>query len=347
MLERVSWLSLILVCIINALFISYYTNSVISCASIPAINITAPTSYPSSLPTSVPTAIPTSTPTANPTFKSAWIEKDADAAYSSPSGGYGPYGGASSESTPCLQASLGQIGASGVEAMTDISKVCFGIGVVLVITAVYNLVNCFVVRIPVVYTKNAGESSSSVLQAIYMTASDGITLYHSVYLVLAVLSLQTNLHHIASILLLDVISKSKTTQETLMALWKPRRTIALAMLLMLLFNYIYAIFWVRHLFSSSAVDFPFLTPLPCPALIHMTVLLFARRAQRLRRNEVERKRHFSSKHFHGHFALGLALWFARQVRLRQEWHFPVALVLGFHLFHDVFHNVERHQGDCH
>jgi hypothetical protein len=129
---------------------------------------------------------------------------------------------------------------------TDIGQVALGLGILLVISASYCVINCLVVRIPVVFSSEM-ERCGVLYKAVLNSALDGVTMYHTGYLVLAIASLWDENHHIAALLLLDIISKSKTTQDTLMALYMPRVTILLAMLLTFLFCYIFAVFAVSFL----------------------------------------------------------------------------------------------------
>eukprot|EP00605_Chrysophyceae_sp_TOSAG23-4_P000595 GSChrysophyteH1.ASY1.ANO1.672.1 assembled CDS len=115
------------------------------------------------------------------------------------------------------------------------------LGFVLIVVASYTVILCFVVRLPVKYEGEI-EMGHTPFVASINTAMDGKTVYHAGYLVFAALSVSKEFHHLASFLLLDIISLSPVTQETLDAIWKPRRLLFMTVILMLIVCYIYAIF---------------------------------------------------------------------------------------------------------
>lgn len=238
--EYVSWGSLIISCIINALFLSYYQNVVVDCHYPQPIyfNSTSPTSIPTSRPTSNPTSVPTS----HPTSPSSQIKFTA---VPTPSGG----GGAGYLWSSCfLQILTSPTGA-------DTPQVVLGLQILLCITALYSVVNCIVVRIPVIYI-NAFRKSENAWSASFTSACDFLTVYSVVYLVLAINSIWASNHHLQSLLLLDVVTKSRTTRDTLMAIWKPRFTILMAMILMLVICFIYAVFYVSTCLLISSFNPP-------------------------------------------------------------------------------------------
>lgn len=161
----------------------------------------------------------------------------------------------------------------------DIPQIVLGFQILLCMTALYSVINCFFVRfvtsidschfyglvkpfyyslnhillfgrisrcrIPVIYI-NAYRKSENTWSAVLTSACDFLTVYSIVYLVLTINSIWASNHHLQALLLLDVITKSRTTRDTLMAIWKPRFTIFMAMVLMFIFCFIYSVFYVSY-----------------------------------------------------------------------------------------------------
>ena len=363
-LGYVSWFSLALVCIINSLYISYYQNVVVDC--VPSDD--AGGIYKTGAPTSVPTSYPTSVPTSKPT--------------SAPTAGGTPYdaGGGDDDGGPPPVACLKAVLFSSVDG-TDIGQVALGLGILLVISASYCVINCLVVRIPVVFSSEMVRCGV-LYKAVLNSALDGVTMYHTGYLVLAIASLWDENHHIAALLLLDIISKSKTTQDTLMALYMPRVTILLAMLLTFLFCYIFAVFavslpqnswrysqsggWVcgqlrgSHVAAIFLRELIILTSLFFSLNLHPIVLLYpgqlgpmepqqSQQRDRRRVAQLEKRSEHgdSSQRLYAGAALGLAVWLSYQNGDATSRSVLVPLVLGLHLFHDVLYYVEYYQGYHH
>jgi hypothetical protein len=126
------------------------------------------------------------------------------------------------------------------------------LGIFLIFTAAYSVLLCLVVRMPVLYE---GYTEQQYLKTFYgikleptwywsllYTLFDGPTLYNTSYLLFAVLSVQTDYHHLATFLLLDIVRLSPVTQDTLNAIWMPRKMLFMTVLLTFILVYVYAVF---------------------------------------------------------------------------------------------------------
>jgi len=122
----------------------------------------------------------------------------------------------------------------------DMNVVVKVLNIILIVFASYSVALCFVVRLPVKY-ESLIESGRSPFVAGINTAMDGKTVYHTGYLVIAAISLLPEFHHLSSFLLLDLITLSPVTQDTLNALWKPRRMLVMTLILTFIAVYVYAI----------------------------------------------------------------------------------------------------------
>ena len=126
------------------------------------------------------------------------------------------------------------------------------LGIILIFSASYNVLLCAVVKLPVLFESVVEKETvmvfgrqvpNSTYMSLLLTLMDFQTTYNLGYLLFATLSVQTQYHHLATFLLLDVIRLSKTTQDTLNAIWKPISLIAKTIVLTFIIVYIYAIFF--------------------------------------------------------------------------------------------------------
>jgi hypothetical protein len=136
----------------------------------------------------------------------------------------------------CLRMEL-PVDVTGV----DINVLTRIVSIVLTVFAAYTVILCFVVRLPVLYEGEIEKGNSPFISSIN-ASMDFKTVYHTGYLALAVLSIQKQFHHLASFLLLDMISLSPVTQDTMNAIWKPRRLLFMTTVLLFICCYIYAIY---------------------------------------------------------------------------------------------------------
>ena len=137
---------------------------------------------------------------------------------------------------PTCQSAMLPVLDSGV----DINDVTLGLGILLIVLAVYTVLLSAVMRLPVKY-ESFIEKGEGPWTAAINTAMDGKTLYYIGYLIFAILSINSSYHHLMAFLLLDMISMSPVTQDTLNAIWKPRRMLIMTLLLTFILVYIYAI----------------------------------------------------------------------------------------------------------
>ena len=124
---------------------------------------------------------------------------------------------------------------------TNINTVVQAVSIVLIVSAAYTVILCLVVRLPVKFQSFIDKDFSALKAAAY-TSWDAKTLYHTCYLLLAILSIQPVYHHLASFLLLDMISMSPVTQDTMNAIWKPRKMLFMTLFLTIIVVYVYAVF---------------------------------------------------------------------------------------------------------
>jgi hypothetical protein len=100
-----------------------------------------------------------------------------------------------------------------------------------------------VVRTPVEYEffKSAGNSQ---FRTIFLTATEGYTMYYFFYLVLSILGLTVSDVYLP-FLLLDIIAKNSTTRDVLNAVLIPWKQLSMTMVLCIFMTYIYSFFLVR------------------------------------------------------------------------------------------------------
>ena len=115
---------------------------------------------------------------------------------------------------------------------------------VLIFLAMFVLLLYLVVRVPVNYQSYI-EANKGVLNSALLTAMDPVTMYYFFYLALSILGIR---YHIAlTILLLDFVSKSPTSQSVLAAVYNPRKQIFMTLVLAFIVTYIFAMYMVSSL----------------------------------------------------------------------------------------------------
>ena len=104
-----------------------------------------------------------------------------------------------------------------------------------------------VVRTPVEYEffKSAGNSQ---LRTIFLTATEGYTMYYFYYLVLAILGLTLSDVYLP-FLLLDIVAKNSTTRDVLNAVLIPWKQLSMTMVLCFFMTYIYSFFLVGNIYT--------------------------------------------------------------------------------------------------
>jgi hypothetical protein len=120
--------------------------------------------------------------------------------------------------------------------------------VITVLNALQSAVACFVlilslaVRSPVIYQSLADAGHNRFYTVLY-TATDAMTMYFSIYLVLSFFGLLLADYYLP-FLLLDIVAKNATTRDILNAVVIPRKQLMMTVVLAVFVNYIYAYFYV-------------------------------------------------------------------------------------------------------
>jgi hypothetical protein len=132
------------------------------------------------------------------------------------------------------------------------------------IIATFNLIQNVAVRSPVIYQTFTSSGSSSE-QALFMVATDQLTLYYIYYVIICFLGIFGE-NYYCSLLLLDIIVKDATTRDVLNSIMAPRKALLFTFILMLFVVYIFAFFIVSVFFllpfypSFFIIVIPFLSP---------------------------------------------------------------------------------------
>lgn len=101
----------------------------------------------------------------------------------------------------------------------------------------FTLMLFLIVRAPVTYLTSM-KNNNGILMSVVATALEPMTLYYFIYVMLAVLS--TRFDHILTLLLMDICVKNSYAMDVLIAIFTPVKQLAMAMLLMLISMYIFA-----------------------------------------------------------------------------------------------------------
>ena len=122
-------------------------------------------------------------------------------------------------------------------------KVVYALNICQTIFAGIVMIIWLVVRTPVEYEffKSAGNSQ---FRTIFLTATEGFTIYYFLYLVLSILGLTVSDVYLP-FLLLDIIAKNSTTRDVLNAVLIPWKQLSMTMVLCFFMTYIYSFFLVR------------------------------------------------------------------------------------------------------
>jgi len=108
--------------------------------------------------------------------------------------------------------------------------------------AFFTLVLWIVIRSPINYRINKSTGADE-LTVIYLTATDSLTVYYVIYLIISLLGVFQD-NYFCSLLLLDIIVKNSTTRDVLNAIVYPWRQLMMACLLQVFLVYIFAFYLV-------------------------------------------------------------------------------------------------------
>jgi hypothetical protein len=112
------------------------------------------------------------------------------------------------------------------------------LNILQIIFSSFTLILFLVVRSPVIYQNNVAKGQGMLL-SIVNTATDPMTLYYVVYLLLAVVSYSVD--HVVTLLLLDVVVKNTYAMDVFIAIFTPIRQLTMAIVLCIFVMYIFAI----------------------------------------------------------------------------------------------------------
>jgi hypothetical protein len=126
----------------------------------------------------------------------------------------------------------------------EVKYTILGLNCLLIFGATFSLASSLVVRAPVNYQKFQ-EAGYGLAVTFFYTALDFFTIYYAFYLILAFLGLVY--HPFLAFLLLDFITLSSQTQAVLMAVYEPKRAIAMSIVLLCIIMFIYAFFEVEFI----------------------------------------------------------------------------------------------------
>lgn len=116
--------------------------------------------------------------------------------------------------------------------------------------ASFTLILFLVVRVPVRYQSNLAAGYSSLVALLY-TATDGLTMYYFIYLILCLLAINYS-DVFLTFLLLDIVVKNSTTRDVLNAVIYPRKQLGMTLILGIFVGYIFAFIIVSsHLCSFN------------------------------------------------------------------------------------------------
>jgi hypothetical protein len=101
----------------------------------------------------------------------------------------------------------------------------------------FTLTLFLIVRAPVTYLTSI-KNGDGIFMSIVATAMEPMTLYYFIYVMLAVLS--TRIDHILTLLLMDICVKNSYAMDVLIAIFTPIKQLMMALLLMMISMYIFA-----------------------------------------------------------------------------------------------------------
>lgn len=141
-------------------------------------------------------------------------------------------------------------GLYAVEYCTDItlnqpevSVVILVLTIILILGATFTLLSSLIVRAPVNFQANM-EKNFGVPKSLFYCLLDFSTLHYFFYLVISLVGIVY--HPAISLLLLDFITMSPTTQAVLSAVYIPRKQITMTIVLICIIIYVFAMFEVSH-----------------------------------------------------------------------------------------------------
>jgi inositol 1,4,5-triphosphate receptor type 3 len=125
---------------------------------------------------------------------------------------------------------------------TTIEDVVLGLNVTQLGFSLFTLLLFWVVRVPVNYRLAREISKQNVVNSIFATVTDGLTLYYVVYVVFCVLAikLERDGYLFTAFLLLDIIVKNSTTKDVLLAVYYPARQLMATAVLGVFVIYIFS-----------------------------------------------------------------------------------------------------------
>ena len=114
------------------------------------------------------------------------------------------------------------------------------------LVSAFTLLLWVVVKSPVVY-QSLQESGHSLSDTIFRTATDPMTVYYVIYLVISILGVAVD-NYYCSLLLLDIIVKNSITRDVLMSMVSPWKQLLMALILEVFVIYIFSFYIVSEFF---------------------------------------------------------------------------------------------------
>merc|ERR1711865_423653 len=121
------------------------------------------------------------------------------------------------------------------------------VNIAQIVVASFTMILFFAVRVPVIFRQKMEIDNKSTIVALIMALTDPMTIYYILYVAICVLALNISPFW-SSLLLLDIVVKSATTADVLMAVIKPIKQLAMTVVLggFMLFIFAFITFLVYH-----------------------------------------------------------------------------------------------------
>jgi len=142
-------------------------------------------------------------------------------------------------------------GGGGVSISDNFNTITLFINVLQAVVSSFTLILWLVVKSPVTY-QSFSQKGFGVVETILLTASEPLTVYYVIYLVISILGVVLE-NYYCSLLLLDIIAKNSITRDVLMAMVTPWKQLLMALLLEGFVIYIFS-FYIFYFFRFDVDD---------------------------------------------------------------------------------------------
>jgi hypothetical protein len=127
--------------------------------------------------------------------------------------------------------------------------ITFYVNLLQALVSLFTLVLWVVVRSPVLF-ETLNEAGHSLFETILFTASDPLTIYYTIYLIISILGV-ASANYFCALLLLDIVVKNATLRDVLNSIITPWKQLVMALILEVFVIYIYSFFVVSDNFVYS------------------------------------------------------------------------------------------------